>query len=285
MDRALVIGLGSAGVRHATNLLGMGLDVVGYDPLSKIDLRFTENQGMTFVKSVAEGIATKPLFAIVATPPLERFDLALALSSAKIPTFLEKPPAFDYQMMMAICLMFNAEKVPLTVGYQMRYAKSLRELKDRMAFGVFGKIHAVHSEFSSVKWVSKPTYIPSIIMESSHELDILAWFFGRPEMVRGIGKKRRWASLLVSFANGGPTATVQLDSYSQTYRRRLILYGDKDSVEWIFDPEENDAAYRTELEIFARECRGNNPGEFTGRDYLNTVLLIEKALKVVRLAR
>lgn len=292
-DRILILGLGSIGQRHARNALKLGCEVIGYDPrfvpkdievpahpnerTGKMSILPTwECSHVRLVQSVQAGLNKGPLGVIVATPPETHHELALATVAYKIPTLIEKPLAPTVEKVESILAWFeDVQAVPLAVGYQLRHFAALKRLKAQADAGEFGEIYAAHAEFASQQWCSH-TYKADLLLECSHELDLLRWFLGEPQSVTAWGfSGREMRAGMIAFSRG-TQATFHLDGLAPGYRRRLTLYGTKGVGEWTFDKAENDQAYMNELAEFLRVCRGEQmAASCTGRDGWWAVRMVE----------
>ena len=273
-DKILILGLGSIGQRHARNALALGCEVVGYDPIPKPEILLRPGQKLIQCESLAAALAHRPLGVIVATPPETHWQIGFLVSKATLPCLIEKPLSSDLSGAVGLCHAFDKQSVPLAVGYQFRHTAALRRLKAQADAGEFGTIYAAHAEFASQKWCSK-TYPADLLLECSHELDLLRWFLGDPQSVVAHLGDRRLASVIVAFG-GTMKATVNLDGYAPGYHRSFTLYGTKGQVEWILDQAENDQAYVDELAEFLRVCRGEQAApSCTGRDGWWAVRMVE----------
>ncbi len=261
-DRILIVGLGSAGTRHAKNATALGCKVLGYDstPVEK-------GMGLPYVeefRSLEAALAQKPLGVIVATPPETHWQVGYQVSRAGLPCLIEKPVSSDLSGAVGLCHAFEKQGVPLAVGYQLRHTATLRRLKAQTDAGEFGKIYSAHAEFASQKWCSK-TYPADLLLECSHELDLLRWFLGDPIQTVSSHSRNDATIGCLEFINSH--ATFRLDGLAPGYRRRLTLYGTKGQAEWNLDQAESDQAYINELAEFLRVCRGEQAvPSCTGRD-------------------
>jgi len=273
-DKLLILGLGSIGQRHARNALAMGCEVIGYDMRKLFDVP----PQIDWVESIRQGLALHPLGVIVATPPETHYKLALSMIESGIPCLIEKPLATIWADALGIVTWAENHKVPLAIGYQLRFHPSLRRLKAQADAGEFGTMRGASAYFSSQKWCSG-TYPADFLLECSHELDMLRWFFGDPKYVETMGEKNgEYAAGVIHFQQG--EAGFCFDSVHPGYTRRMALIGGKGSAQWNFDQAENDQAYVDELAEFLRICRGEQAApSCTGRDGWWAVRIVEAIRK------
>ena len=278
-ERVFILGLGSIGQRHARNALALGCEVIGYDvrPATP-ELRAGLMPGVTLVDSLKAGLDKKPLGVIVATPPNVHMVCAGPVIDVRIPLLIEKPLSDALLTAEGIGAAAEAYRLPLAVGYQFRHTASLRRLKAQTDAGEFGTIYAAHVEFASQKWCSH-TYPADLLLECTHELDIVRWFMGDPQSAAAHLGSRELASIILAFG-ASRAATVKLDGYAPGYRRRLMLYGTRGQGEWVHDQAENDQAYVDELAEFLRVCRGEQAApSCTVRDGWWTLRMVEAIRK------
>ena len=267
METIGIIGLGSAGQRHARNMLAMGCEVLGYDPVPKPEIILKPGQQFTICDSVKAVLDRNPLGVIVATPPETHRLIVMACVNTHIPMLVEKPLDVDAEGARLLGAAHVMTRVPLAVGYQLRHVASLKQLKTQVDAGKFGTIYAAHAEFASQRWCSG-TYKADLLLECSHELDLLRWFLGAPDRIVALGFTggASWDALLLCGPQGIRTM-LHIDSVLPSYRRRLTLYGTKGQGEWVFNQTENDQAYVDELKDFLAVCRGEKvQPECTGED-------------------
>jgi len=243
-----VIGLGNAGARHARNALALGHSVVAYEP------RPVEVKGVSRVSSGADLIELRPDAVIVATPPGRHATDAMSCLAAGIPTLVEKPLAETYAIGLQLTKFALANKVRLGVGYQMRWHESLHAMRDRMQ-----EECSVHSGITGVianvdvmdKWPAA-TYSRDMALEFSHELDAAAWLFPRLQKVFAWEMDDQGAVLFLCTPERDNAVGVVLSANGARRRRGVELWDTVREWRWEFSTIENEAAYRTELELFLK---------------------------------
>jgi predicted dehydrogenase len=281
-----VLGAGSAGARHARNLLALGARVAVADP---DDARAHAVPG---VDVVAPGLDRLEGYdgIVVATPTALHRAHALAALDSGARVFVEKPLAAS---VAGLDELVRAGSGRLTVGYNLRFHPPVERFRELIASGRAGTPAVVHAWFGS--WL--PDWRPGseyrtgysarselgggILNDASHELDLLVWLFGTEWDVQGavLATRSRLeidvedvAVALLRSADGLP-AVVTLDAVSRRYRRGLEVVGDDATVrlDWarrvieIEDAagvtveeatESIDVSYRREAEAFLAFVRG-----------------------------
>ena len=94
-------------------------------------------------QSIADIVADKVDFAIIATPPNARVELVTALSDAAIPILMEKPIERTSEAAARIVETCEARKIPLGIVFQHRVRASSRQLASLVQSGKPGKLSLV----------------------------------------------------------------------------------------------------------------------------------------------
>jgi predicted dehydrogenase len=194
--RFLIVSLGSIGLRHLRNLriLRPQSQIAALRLLAGSEASLPAGcdiqlRTMTDVKAFA------PSAAIIAGPASTHREIAFELISMGVPVMVEKPFANSLNGLTEIVQTARKNKVPLMVGYNLRFKPSLVEARRRILSGVFGNILSVRAEVGQYlpDWRPGSDYRKSVsaqqslgggvLLELSHEIDYLYWFFGLPQRV------------------------------------------------------------------------------------------------------
>jgi len=136
--RAAVLGLGSIGMRHALNLLSMGVNVVGYDPQQERIALLHANGGAS--ANTPEAAFEMADCVIIATPSgLHDADLRAAISARK-DIFIEKPLAHTTNGVAD--LIGEAEKngLILFAGFNLRFHPAVIAAREALSQNRLGRI-------------------------------------------------------------------------------------------------------------------------------------------------
>lgn len=257
MDRSsprfLIVSLGSIGRRHLRNLRMLFPD-------SKIGvLRLTENRvdgcidgANAFFSTMEEAIAFAPDAAIIASPASTHEKVACALASHGIHLLIEKPLACDRASATKIINACEAAQVVCMVGYNLRYKKSMVYLRELLLKGVIGNVLSVRAEVGQhlSTWRPEQDYRHGVsarkelgggaLLELSHELDYLVWFFGIPDAVQCVMghysdleiEVEDLVELTMRYNRPHRIVSVHLDFIQQTPTRTCRLIGSKGTIIW-----------------------------------------------------
>lgn len=229
-----IIGLGSIGTRHMTNLASLGgHQLAGYDPA------LTE-PGFHTLESFW---AWNPEAVLICTPPEHHYDYAAMAIRARIHVFIEKPITQDQREADHLLHIAKQYKVQLAVGYQLRWL--LDEHYGRVSAG---KDAYFESRQDMSKWPSQ--YKKDPLEEFSHEIDLAVHIYGP---VEAVAMHQVNNSCMIRLRHIDASSGIFLDWGSKEFKRNLIVDG---KPVWEFHRENNDNAYKLEIQAFVAACEG-----------------------------
>ncbi|HZQ58517.1 MAG TPA: Gfo/Idh/MocA family oxidoreductase [Acidimicrobiales bacterium] len=264
--RALVVGLGSIGQRHARNLRALlgdalvlsalrsrraprivtdALDGADGDPERDCD-------GGVFT-DLSSALATKPDVVVVCNPSRLHVEVALAAVEAGADVFVEKPVSDTLDGVGALVRAATARRAVVGVGCQLRFHPALRRLQEVLAAGLLGRLVAAHVEEGEYLpgWHPYEDYRTSyaarrdlgggVVLTQVHELDYVHWLWGLPRSVFAVGGRvsdleidvEDTASMLLDCrVDGRPFPVhVHLDYLQRPPRRACRVVGTDGSVD------------------------------------------------------
>lgn len=249
--KVAVLGLGSAGIRHAANALSLGHETHGYDvAMSSKNVP----DGMTPHESATALFAVRPDAAIVATPASSHAEgISFALRSGANRIFVEKPVAHSVPAVTALSLLkwpTTAMGADIRVGYNLRFhggLKRMREiLPERPRFANF------RIRCNKASWPGK-TYA-DMLLEGSHELDLALWMLGSARVVGSTGSGDRW-SLLLQHESGCATNVTMDGGFSGYDRTAEVIGASGDRITHRFGPSADGWWMREERSGFKTDER------------------------------
>lgn len=258
MMHFVVVGLGSIGRRHATNL-------AAFDPDARFTFvrhaggedELTRRLGGRVVTSLDQ-IPDEPVdLAVLATPSANHIDTLPSLIRRGWPLLVEKPIVTEIADCDAITELLE-QSVPAVrvAGFNLRYLPSLRRIKDLLSGGELGNV--VRASFIAGQWL--PDWRPGVDYRSvysadasrgggveldlSHEFDVARWWFG--EMQVDFARCGRFSDLdlrsndtavavLQPSDRPAPVVTVALDYVARRRVRWYEVVGDQGRIEWNLD--------------------------------------------------
>jgi predicted dehydrogenase len=317
IERALVVGLGSIGVRHLRLLR---------EALPHADIRVLRHSGCDgdipnadgCFAQLADAAEFAPQIAVLANPA--PFHVATARELAIVGTHLliEKPLAETVANVRGLLDLCRDKAVLLQVGYNLRFLETLQRFRAELKNGRIGDVCMVRCEIGQYlpDWRPNADYRQSVssrrslgggaLLELSHELDMLHWVFGSVDWVGAwtgqLGKLEidveDSANLTLGFASGA-VGQLAMDFLRRDTTRQCVAIGDRGSLRWdavagtvtVFDPDagawqdvaavrpERDSTYRLQLSRFltAVAAGSSDAVSATGEDGLAVLAIIEAA--------
>jgi predicted dehydrogenase len=307
-QRFAVVGCGSIGERHLRNLRSLGVNAVG------VDLAPTRRDAIA-----ALGFATASSLdsigrvdvELICTPAPEHARLAIAAIQSGIDVFIEKPLATTLLDGRAIRDAATSSDRIVAVGYNLRFDAALQELRRHLSSGRVGRLLHLRVEFGQYlpDWRPGRDYRTTvtassatgggILLEASHELDVLRWLCGDWSTVTAV--VRRLGDLDIDVEDtacaiietrAGAIAEVHLDFLRRGYARRVTCVGSDGLLEWdlrggtshtgadgvvrkVAEPADANAMYLAELRDFLGRVRDRTTPAVTVEDGLAALELVE----------
>jgi predicted dehydrogenase len=263
--RALVVGLGSIGQRHARNLrflLGDELVLsalrsrrsgfVVTDDLSRSEVTPEADCNGGVFYDMNEALGQGPDVVIISNPSSLHLDHANAAMRAGAAVFVEKPISDDLDGLPELERLVRESNGVLAVGCQLRFHPALLQLHQLLDEGVLGRLIAVHVEQGEYL----PSYHPyedyrqsyaarrelggGVVLTQIHELDYIHWLFGMPSSVFAVGGtigdleidvEDSASALFLHEVNEEPLAVhLHLDYLQQPPRRTCRVTGERGTV-------------------------------------------------------
>ena len=240
MNKCLVFGSGSAGIRHAKNAQFLGMEVV------LVTQRKVE--GFDAYKSFEEALDKfSPHFGIIANRTSQHLDALRLLVDQNIPALIEKPltNSFDKCLNELVELVNNkGTQDTYRVAYLMRYHPLVIQLnKDLESLGEINYINSQYGHY--LPWWRnnsdfRKSYSASkdqgggVMYDSSHEIDLIQFLFGN---INSVSAKLRnfnvldidsdeLCSLSLELENN-IIADISLDYFSKIPTRSFRVEGSK----------------------------------------------------------
>ncbi len=241
MARILVVGLGSIGRRHATNIEAMGHIVYKVDPEGSCgegNLWYSlEDILLTSIRLDA---------AVVASPSHLHYEHATTLLNAGIPVLIEKPVATTEKEVDQLWARAQLLGVTAMAGQSYRYHRGIKLLKQRISdewidnLGYIGRPLMVnyYSGQHLSQWCPgrdfKDTYVAQpqqgggvLLTSATHLLDTLRFIFGGLRDVTGLATNSKSLGILVEDAlviNGRTEQGALFTASSDFLQRRNEHY-------------------------------------------------------------
>jgi glutamate-1-semialdehyde 2,1-aminomutase/spore coat polysaccharide biosynthesis protein SpsF len=257
--RALVVGCGSIGRRHARNLKALGVHQLGFCDTDREALKQCREElhGETF-DDYGEALQKfRPDIVLICTPPVYHVEEALAALRARAHVFIEKPLSHESSGIQALIAEARRRDRNVQIGYNMRFHPGLQILKNLIDSGKIGHVLWLNVEAGQYlpDWRPWQNYRESysarhelgggIILDGSHELDYICWLLGRPTGVTC--RAEHLSSLEVDVEDSAwiylsfperRRAELHLDFVQRAYTRTCKVVGETGTALWDFSLQE-----------------------------------------------
>ena len=233
LNSALIIGYGSIGRRHARILKNkIKIKEITICTRQKIN-RFKTLRNLSDLK-------TKPSYIVIASSTSEHFKQLKYIEKnfKSVPVLVEKP-LFEKNKK------FNIKNNKVFVGYNLRFHPIIKYLKKNIKRKEIIDIKVCSNSYLP-DWRKNLSYEKSssahkklgggVILELSHELDLIRWLFG--EITIKFIQKGKFSNLLINTEDllklygkiGKSNLSIDLNYFSRIKKRNIVIDGKNFSI-------------------------------------------------------
>ena len=261
-----ILGLGSAGRRHALNAVELGHQVLGFDPDAK------HAAGVPRVASMHEAVGEVDAVVIASPSSLHAEQALLALSSGRH-TLVEKPLALTAQEAALVVEAAARTEAICGVAMNLRFHRGVLGLRKLLRERVLGSPRFVRASFGYDLrlWKPEADYRRSysaqaalgggILLDAVHELDYLLWLLGPVDSVTAELDRvseleidvEDTALLALRFASG-VLGSVDLNYVEPAYRRGCTIVGSEAVACWDWNTGTISVRHREDERKFDVSC-------------------------------
>jgi predicted dehydrogenase len=245
-----VIGLGSIGIRHVSNLLSLG-----YKNITLVTQRnaFPSHWHIFPVYSKFEDIPNinDVTHALICSPTARHLNDLIPVIQAGIPSvFLEKPVSHTWEGIEDVMNILQPHQ-KIFLGFDLRFDPGLNKVNEILKAGGIGRVlsatafvgqylpdwrpHEDHRLGSS----ALKTKGGGVLLDLVHEFDYLFWLFGPASTLGAFYQTNPEleietediADVLIKF-DSGQTATLHMDYHQRNLTRYCHFTGSKGSLLW-----------------------------------------------------
>jgi predicted dehydrogenase len=250
---ALIVGAGSIGRRHISNLKKLGLSkLAACDPHpERLEYVAKEFQVECF-PTIEVGLDKFEADAVlVCSPPAGHVAQAMQGLQAGAHVFIEKPLSDRMDGVEALRDEAAKRQAVVQVGYNLRFHPGLQTLKRVVEQEVAGRILWARAEVAQYlpDWRPWQDYRESytarcelgggIILDASHEIDYMLWLLGPPReltcmagQVSGLEVNVEDCATMLIRLRSGAQADIHMDFVQRTPSRSCVVAGDQARLEW-----------------------------------------------------
>jgi predicted dehydrogenase len=253
----LLVGLGGIGQRHTRNLralFGERCELIAYrvrrtSPVLTDALQvdspdgLEERYGIRSFDRLDEALAQQPDAALICNPTAAHVPVALAAAQAGCHLLVEKPVSHDLARLDELAAAVARHGRVCMVAYQLRFHPCLQLAHRLFSDGAIGRAIACRLvvgeylpgwhryEDYRTMYASRRAQGGGVVLSQIHELDILYWFFGRPQRVVAMGGQ--WSDLEIDVEDVASAllgyermvAHLQQDYLQQPPARQMEIVG------------------------------------------------------------
>jgi predicted dehydrogenase len=251
----LIIGTGSAGKRHANNLSSLGCTVSCMDPRQdRLNEISAEEIALKSVfTSLEDAFASGDRFdaVVIASPPSFHVEQSIYALQRDIPVLLEKPVSPDLPSAVKLQTAVQDTGAPLLLGYTWRWWPPLLKVKQLVDDQTVGELKFVKFTMAAhlADWhpweryqdffMASRTLGGGAILDESHWLDLMLWFFGMPQKL--FAKVEKISDLeidtddnvdMLVFYESGMRVSLHLDLYARPHEKSIQFVGENGTLIW-----------------------------------------------------
>ena len=302
----LVVGCGSIGQRHA-RLFSARSDVELW-VCDKDKARLVEVELVASAKRIFDdyerALTQRPSVVWVCTPDRDHAPVAMAAMRAGSHVFCEKPLADELVSAQAIVRTVHETGRLFTVGYCLRCEPGMMAIRSLIDQGTLGTLVAARANVGDYRCLelSKTGFyaqVPdTLVLDHSHDLDWLRWYFGKVSRVSGFAGQLGEAEIKpspnvvqasIQFESGA-LAGWHVDYVQNPGTRRIDVIGDRGAARYecgcgrvelkvygrssndqIDVASDRDGMYRAEQQHFLDAVDDKHPPLVSADDGLNTL--------------
>ncbi len=315
INRLAIIGLGSIGRRHLRLVSEIRPDIEiivlrsGHGSICD-----EEKIASKVVHSISEAIKYGIQAAIISSPATLHLDQSLEMARNGVHLLIEKPLSNTTERVNKLLEVVNKNNLISMVGYVLRYEPGAIKFKEWLDNKIKGSVLHARIECGSYlpDWREGQDYRKTVsalselgggvLLELSHELDYLYWFFGKPKNVQAHIRNSKTldinvedqVDLLISSEKGYPIS-VQIDFNRRHVERKCRVLTTEGELVWDavnkivtwnavnkeqdkFEYDnERDYIYRKQLNVFFDCIENDNNPAVTVKDGIKILNLIDAA--------
>jgi len=292
----LILGTGSVGKRHASNLSSLGSTISCMDPrtdrLEEVKQEIDVVGTYISIEEAFSDSSRKFDGVVVASPPVFHVDQSIAALERGIPVLLEKPVSQDKESAVKLREVVNRTGTPLLLGYTWRWWPPFAMVRELIENKTIGKLRYVQFMMSAhlADWHPWENYWDffmaskalggGALLDESHWIDLMLWFLGDPESL--FAKVDKISDLkidtddnvdMVITYKDGLNVTIHLDIYGRPHEKYIRFIGESGSILWTADP--NRVAVGKEWsqtwENYEFDCERNDMFTAVGKEFIDII--------------
>jgi len=256
--KILVVGAGSVGKRHATNLskLGYRVDCVDPDPTRRKEFSTIFKSSRSF-SELSQGLTRGDNYVgcVISSPPKFHVEQSVYALKQEVPVLLEKPigKSLDEAKYLQSVESEANKTMPtaLLLGYTWRWWNALRFLRDKILAKTIGHRYfaRIHVSAHLADWHPWERYQDffmaskelggGALLDESHWIDQMIWIFGMPSTVYGLNQKTSKLEItsddiveIIAQYSDGFIVSIHLDILGRPHEKSIKIVGSEGTIIW-----------------------------------------------------
>lgn len=250
--KVLVVGTGSVGRRHISNLITLGTEVTAFSYRAVGGIPGSPNSDVPLVASLFDALHDDDLNAVVVANRTDlHMDVALEAARCKKGLFIEKPLSVSLAGCNELQALIERHALVAELGFMLRFHPSLVWIKQYLVSESLGELMSMRASVG--QWL--PDWRPGtdhrigysafrktgggVIFDLIHELDLVHWLAGTvvdvTAMTRHVGCLGIETEAIAQIGlrlESGALAQIQLDYVRPGYGRTLEIVGTLGVLSW-----------------------------------------------------
>jgi predicted dehydrogenase len=251
----MVVGCGSIGERHISNILNLypDFDLMAMDISPDRGEYIKKTYNINVFDNLLDAFSTDVDIYLICTPPNTHISLALRSIENGAHVFIEKPLSHNTDSIDDLIKKAAKNDLFIYVGYCFRFDQGLTFVKDLLNSEQLGPVYYAQASYGQylpdwrpwqdykLSYTSKIASGGGIILDSSHEIDYLRWFFGEIIKVFSVFGKigpleietEDFSLAYVRFEND-VIGIIRQDMLRKDYSRTCEIVCEKGTISWNF---------------------------------------------------
>lgn len=249
--RVLVVGTGSIGQRHISNLMHLGVEVFAFSYRAAKGNSRSSQAGVRLVMNLREALQYDFDAIVVANSTDQHMAVALEAARHKKALFIEKPLSVSLARCDELKALTEAYTLVVESGFMLRFHPNLVRIKQYLQEGSLGELMHIRASVGQ----RLPDWRPGtdhrmgygasrktgggVIFDLIHELDLVNWLAGSVVDVTAMTRHVEWLGIETEAIaqiglrlESGTLAQVHLDYVRPGYGRLLEVVGTLGVLLW-----------------------------------------------------
>lgn len=248
----LVVGCGTIGKRHMRNLNALNAgELIAYRTSRESSAEIEKEFGAKIFYDYNKALKEKPDAVLITNPTSLHVQAAMKAAKAGAHLFIEKPISHNMKDVNKLISIVKKKKLITLIGYDLRFAPSIKKMKELIERNLIGKIIAARIQVGGFmpRWRQGKDYRKvyssrkelggGVILDLSHEIDYARWFFGEVKEVFCYAEKlsnleinvEDTAEMLLKFKNN-TIGEIHMDYIQKVTNRAAHIIGEDGLILW-----------------------------------------------------